>query len=537
MLSTLKEAVLRKTAHLLRRIAQYRKSAVGNVKARQFFEENYDRIRQIFEDDRVWGLIFGPIKGLKRSAHPSTEEQVQGTISKVALANAVIAGLPGKLGVGVYVSMALELWMALRIGNFTGIKLDSKSDIFKYTGLFGGVLATVLWLFVHLLRAIFSIINAVAFLPATVISELVVTNFIGVLFWVAFEEAADQRSFRVPFRLIGRVINRTSRLTKFQTKIVKTSLHPAMIKEVGVRLAAWLKGDLVLPDPQKIRADAFVVGAMAAVFQNDETKLNGPLGEIFLESIRNRWSSQLPSDASLSEIASLMRGYDDAQLAGVLNTIKGKMFEHMVAIDENYDNDAWKAELHTDESFPGSDIIFTNIENGRTIEVSLKAVDDTGHIETALMRYPDIPVLTTSEMAKDFADNDMVTTTDISHEKLSQDVQSLFDDVTKVGSVTAERLLVVEGVTAGTAAASLVHLWPYAIAYLRGKISKEELEKNFISILGEQGKELASRVALAAVLGPIYVWYLLAKAVMGLGPNDHEQNEICVKRISFSPSR
>ena len=280
MWSDLKDSISRKVAYFLRRICQYKRAAKGNVQARKYFEENYDRIRSIFEDDRVWELIFGPIKGLTRSAHPSTEEQVQGTISKVALANAVVAGLPGKLGVGVYVSMALELWMALRIGNFVGIKLDSKSDIFKYTGLFGGVLATVLWLFVHLLRAVFSIINIVAFLPATVISELIVTNFVGVLFWVAFEEAADQRSFRVPFRLIGRAVNRTTRLTKFQTRIVKTSLHPAKLREVGERLAAWLKGDLVLPDPQKLRADAFVVGAMAAVFQNDETKLNGPLGEI-----------------------------------------------------------------------------------------------------------------------------------------------------------------------------------------------------------------------------------------------------------------
>lgn len=533
MWSDLKDSISRKVAYFLRRICQYKRAAKGNVQARKYFEENYDRIRSIFEDDRVWDLIFGPIKGLTRSAHPSTEEQVQGTISKVALANAVVAGLPGKLGVGVYVSMALELWMALRIGNFVGIKLDSKSDIFKYTGLFGGVLATVLWLFVHLLRAVFSIINIVAFLPATVISELIVTNFVGVLFWVAFEEAADQRSFRVPFRLIGRAVNRTTRLTKFQTRIVKTSLHPAKLREVGERLAAWLKGDLVLPDPQKLRADAFVVGAMAAVFQNDETKLNGPLGEIFLESIRNRWSSQLSREANIEEIASLMRGYDDAQIAGVLNTIKGKMFEHMVAIDENHDGDTWMAELHTDESFPGSDIIFTNIENGDTVEVSLKAVEDAGHIETALMRYPDIPVLTTSEMSDNFADNDMVATTDIAHEKLSQDVQGLFDDVAKVGSISAERVLVVEGVTAGTAAASLIHLWPYTIAYLRGKICKEELEENFISVLGEQGKELASRIALAAVLGPIYVWYLLAKSVMGMGPDDLSESQKQITRISF----
>ena len=40
------------------------------------------------------------------------------------------------------------------------------------------------------------------------------------------------------------------------------------------------------------------------------------------------------------------------------------MFEIMVTNAENADGDAWTARMHTDESFPGSDIIFTNEETG-----------------------------------------------------------------------------------------------------------------------------------------------------------------------------
>jgi uncharacterized membrane protein len=42
----------------------------------------------------------------------------------VALINAVLAGLPEKLGVGVYVSMAFELWMAYRIAQYVGIEVN-----------------------------------------------------------------------------------------------------------------------------------------------------------------------------------------------------------------------------------------------------------------------------------------------------------------------------------------------------------------------------------------------------------------------------
>ena len=54
-----------------------------------------------------------------------------------------MAGLPGKLGVGVWISMALEAWMALRIARLVGIKIDKPSDIFVYVGTFGGIIATI----------------------------------------------------------------------------------------------------------------------------------------------------------------------------------------------------------------------------------------------------------------------------------------------------------------------------------------------------------------------------------------------------------
>ena len=71
--------------------------------------------------------------------------------------------------------------------------------------------------------------------------------------------------------------------------------------------------------------------------------------------------------------------------------------------------------------------------------------------------------------------------------------------------------------------ATIVRLWPFVAAYLRQRISKDELTDAFQRMLGESGRDLSVRIALAATLGPVYVWYLLAKGVMQLGPSAEEK--------------
>jgi hypothetical protein len=66
--------------------------------------------------------------------------------------------------------------------------------------------------------------------------------------------------------------------------------------------------------------------------------------------------------------------------------------------------------MHTDESFPGSDIILINEETNQQIEISLKAVsqDNSEIIERELAKYPDLPIMTTDESAELYQDHNMV---------------------------------------------------------------------------------------------------------------------------------
>jgi len=172
---------------------------------------------------------------------------------------------------------------------------------------------------------------------------------------------------------------------------------------------------------------------MSHLISGNYEKLQGPLGNIFLEAstkeetfieaIKLRWSNKVPEDETIEDISQIFREYSNEQLIGVTNTIKGKMFELMVANTENTDNDNWTAELFIDESHADCDIIFTNPTTGEILEVSLKATSTKGIIEEALIKYPDTPIMTTDEIAKLYQNDDRVFGSGFSNDELNTKLQ------------------------------------------------------------------------------------------------------------------
>ena len=96
---------------------------------------------------------------------------------------------------------------------------------------------------------------------------------------------------------------------------------------------------------------------------------------------------------------------------------------------EQYHRDSsyeWQAVLHTDESFPGSDIDLVNEATRDVLAIFLKATASPAWIKTALVRYPDIPLLTTDEVAAPFAGEPRVTGTGISNSELKEVTEENF---------------------------------------------------------------------------------------------------------------
>lgn len=168
--------------------------------------------------------------------------------------------------------------------------------------------------------------------------------------------------------------------------------------------------------------------------------------------------------------------------------------------------------MHKDESFPGSDLELVNETTGEVMAISLKASGSPDYLEEALLRYPDIPLMTTDEVAAHFAGDPRVTGSGFSNEELTEVTEENFTQLLD----HAAPLTTGEVAGAGVALGALATLWPFTLAYLRGRISDEQLGAAFTKVLGDTGVALAARVSYAVVLGPVFAWYLLARGVMGL---------------------
>ena len=483
------------------------------AEARVWLNKNLSRVKELFGNYKLRDFIFEPFRSVFENPTKSIDANIYSVITQVAIINMVLAGLPGKMGIGVYVSVALEGWMALCIAKHVGVAVKTPSDIWKYVGLLAASVGVVLYGFRMALGFAFSVFSIIPAVNPLIFSELLVTDMVGILFWVGFVEAKESGSFHVPKRAMFRVISLSKELISHQGRLMKNILNIKNIKIVGSRLLAYLKGEIPV-DMKTVNGETFATAAMAYLISGNHDKLQGPFGEVFIKAIRLRWSSQFGEDTSIEDIADKFRDYDADQIDGVINTVKGKMFEILVTEQENLDGDNWSARMHSDETFPGSDIIFTDVETGESIEVSLKAVatDNSSIIEHALSRYPDVPIMTTDEMAELFGDDERVFGSQILHENLDAITKEKFDElVDRIGKVDAQKVII-GGVSMGLMAA----MWSFVMAYLKGRISSEQLKEVFQRALGNSGVKLVSRISYATILGPLFAWYMLARGVKGL---------------------
>jgi len=477
-------------------------------KAKEWLENNLDKVKAIFQNIKLRNYIFEPFKQVFSMDGDSSSAKIKSVISIVAISNMVMAGLPGKMGVGVTVSMALEGWMAYVIARNVGIKLRQPSDVWKYFGMVAGTSVIILQIFRHLLGFAFSLFSVIPFISPMILAELFVTDFVGVLFWVGFEEARDKGSFKVPKRAFLRIKDRTKDIYTFQKNALKDTLTLENLKKVGKRLKAWLTGEIDYDKPA-LKGEILPLASMIYLIQGKYESLSGPLGEVFITSIRRAYSTKL-GNASLDEMRDFFSGRNPEQLKGDVSLVKGEMREHLGEQIENADGDNTSAELHESRTVPGSDAVFTNIETGERIRVSYKTVSDPQLIEDALEKYPQYPIVANEEMREYFGDHPMVMFDGIEN----QDMKTITEDNFEKLAGSLESFQTMEVAVGSVGAKVIASLWPFVIAYIRKRISREQLDRVFTTVLGDSGATLLSRISWAIVLGPVFAWYLLARSII-----------------------
>ena len=478
-------------------------------KAQDWLNKNFEKVKSILKDVRLRDFIFEPFKDVFKEKDDTSEGKIKSIITLVAVVNMVLAGLPGKLLGGVFICIALEAYMAFKIAQNVGIKkIRSVNDIWKYLGLLGGISFVILEGFRQLLGLAFSMFSVIPGINPLIFAELFVTDLVGVLFWVAFVELKENDDFKIPLRLVKSSFDKALELFKHQKDLLVKTLTPSNLKKVGSRLKAWLTGEIVI-DQTALRGEIFPFIAMAYLIQGKYDSLNGPLGDIFIDAIRRGYSNKL-GDATLEEMSEYFSGAKGESLKGHINLITGEMREKLGEIAENIDGDEFYMKLHSNRTVKGSDAVMINSETGEEILISFKSTSDPALIETALRKYPEYPIVTTTEMEKLYGDHPMVMFDGISDSDLKQVTEENFEKLLGL----LEKASVGEVVTAGVSAKAIASLYPFLMAYLRKRITQEQLNEAFEKVLGKAGVELASRLAWGFIFGTVFAWYLLARGVI-----------------------
>ena len=94
----------------------------------------------------------------------------------------------------------------------------------------------------------------------------------------------------------------TQKLTRHQLEFIRNVANADNLKSAGKRLQAFFSGDFPV-DPKVVNGELFSTVAMAYLIAGKYEKLEGPLGESFIEAIRLRWSTQLGDTATIDEIS------------------------------------------------------------------------------------------------------------------------------------------------------------------------------------------------------------------------------------------
>lgn len=483
-------------------------------KSMAWLESHLGPLRRILSSRLVRDFVFEPFRGLFDFEGDPTDVEVRRTITSVALMNAAMAAVPGSIGYGLVVAIALESYMAFRIARLLRFDVSSPREL---ANTIGAAAVTALGAGM-VFKEIFAVVwRALALLPGpgtvtTFAAEYITTTALGAIFWVTF--AAIKRAggslddgATVSARLRSEAAaawSTTAGIVSHQWRLLFGVLRPRTIRTVAERVASFLRGDVAV-DEARLRGEIFVPVAMTWLLAKETERLDGPMGELFLDAVRRGVATL--AEATPEEMSDYMRALDGKQLQGMMNHLKGEVFEAMVERAENLDGDDTFAKLHEDRSVPASDITLVDGSGTRMMEVSLKATDDPGYIGASLARYPDVPIMTTDEVAALVADNEMVMPSGILHAEVVDVTTENYEEL--LWQLPSHEATIGGGLTL----AAFVSLYPFAVAWRKGAIDKEQFLRALSRVTGSTTNALASRLAFSVALGPVFGWYLMARGV------------------------
>lgn len=134
-----------------------------------------------------------------------------------------------------------------------------------------------------------------------------------------------------------------------------------------------------------------------------------------LDAIRRGYPELQESQPS--EIIDYFNELNEDSFGGHVSNIKGIFFEQIL-VDDLQKNGV-QAFLFEHANHPDSDIFIDATLEIDPLEFQVKSTDSVSYISSTLEDNPDIPIITTSEVASHFDDNSIVINSGVSNEDLT----------------------------------------------------------------------------------------------------------------------
>jgi len=198
-----------------------------------------------------------------------------------------------------------------------------------------------------------------------------------------------------------------------------------------------------------IRSAAVVVAVTLQRLLDDPTRTWSAEEHLVLDALRRSATSL--NDATTEELAQYLAGLAPEQLRGVVSNVKGIYHELLFVHAENIDADEVSARVFEATNYPGADVEF--VVDGNAIHaVQLKAVASPDTVFEHLVRYPDIEVIATEEVAARIQN---VSSSGFLNANLSDDVRRVVTELpgdslaTEIAQGAATSALLAGAISAG----------------------------------------------------------------------------------------
>lgn len=149
--------------------------------------------------------------------------------------------------------------------------------------------------------------------------------------------------------------------------------------------------------------------------------------------VQKAYEMAYPIKAQVLNFDEAVSKMNEEQLNGFISGIKGKLFEirYTEYLNDGHLPEGFSAAMSESATNPGWDIAILDSNGLVADQLQLKATESVEYVQTALRRYPDIPVVTTDEVygeiaMRGFADN--VINSNISEKELSSVVEKAIDE-------------------------------------------------------------------------------------------------------------